>query len=153
MSAGTAVARWLEPRKGEGEKGLRNEVTHSQGPGHIELGATDQIWGFTVGTVEIHHSSLTVARSDMAMKRSLWLPCGKIQGEGQGQEKGELKGKMMVVWTRAVMVEVVRYGLSEFRTKRRLEDIGTEDSIRNYLRIGKYLRSRIQMLGHDIMMH
>lgn len=107
LGSGTAAARWLEPRKGEGEKGLRNEVTHSQGPGHIELGATDQIWGFTVGTVEIHHSSLTVVWSDMAVKRSLWLPCGKIQGGGQGQEKGELKGKMMVVWTRAVTVEVV----------------------------------------------
>ena len=56
-----------------------------------------------------------------------------------------------MAWPRATMAEVMRRGLAKFRTKL-LEDRGTKDT-RDALRIRKYLTMRIQMLGHDMMMH
>lgn len=50
-----------------------------------------------------------------------------------------------------MMAEVMRHGLAKFRTKL-LEDRGTKDT-RDVLRIRKYLKMRIQMLGHGAVMH
>ena len=77
-------------------------------------------------------------------------PLWNIHGGRQQQEKGELRQDDSA-WARAMMAEVIRRGLAKFRTKL-LEDRGTKDT-RDVLRIRKYLKMRIQRLGHDIMMH